>query len=541
MYRVPGSSYSNASTADAACMSPKRCSQCIDPSHRSQNRRQFARVAVLAPICSRRSTLVTMEAVRLARARELRRLKRTKLRCCPDKDGCNQCLRRGARFLIRAEADEEDEQSLADATCTLCPSPGAREGADTANLAPRSNSKSTATQRLRSASLSVNQSGAARELRAHTCQYPPQSAHVRLPSHLRAHCGSDWALRHGNDIDFPFARQGLATALYRDVPPALRLQLFTRCVLEVALEAKALGVTLTGADDLHDVVARMLARVIDDDANAEGYGRSTPPPGTARGSVHSPDVPAAARSSPSSPPKSRTRSQRSSRGATFSPGCNTVRRERVSTPTSSDSHAVSLDVRGAIEEVQAMLSKQRLQRGSGSSNSNSTGAFVDLSAPSVEELHFEMVRRLLSFIARGGLTEQEWDELDEQRNRRPPAPADTRVTTDTDAGRYSRARARSEFYSSFVEPNDSSGSCFLNPFALLFKRRNKTPMCPSFSGRCPENLSPVRAKPNPGMSPAPSPSDSLTKRGRGSMVAPSPLKLKLEPEMDTREAQVGAA
>ena len=229
-----------------------------------------------------------MEAVRLARARELRRLKRTKLRCCPDKDGCNQCLRRGARFLIRAEADEEDEQSLADATCTLCPSPGAREGADTANLAPRSNSKSTATQRLRSASLSVNQSGAARELRAHTCQYPPQSAHVRLPSHLRAHCGSDWALRHGNDIDFPFARQGLATALYRDVPPALRLQLFTRCVLEVALEAKALGVTLTGADDLHDVVARMLARVIDDDANAEGNGRSTPPPGTARGSEHFP-------------------------------------------------------------------------------------------------------------------------------------------------------------------------------------------------------------------------------------------------------------
>ena len=180
-----------------------------------------------------------MEAVRLARARELRRLKRTKLRCCPDRDGCNQCLRRGARFLIRAPAEEdeeEEEQSLADAPCcTSCPSPGSRKVADAGNHAPRSNSKSAAAQRLRSASLSVNQSGASRESRAHTCQYPPQSAHVRLPSHLRAHCGSDWALRHGNDIDFPFARQGLATALYRDVPPALRLQLFTRCVLEVAL------------------------------------------------------------------------------------------------------------------------------------------------------------------------------------------------------------------------------------------------------------------------------------------------------------------
>ena len=139
------------------------------------------------------------------------------------------------------------------------------------------------------------------------------------------------------------------------MPPALRLQLFTRCVLEVALEAKALGVALTGADDLHDVVARMLARVIDDDANAEGCGRSTPP-GTARGSVHSPAVPpAASRSSPSSPPKSRIRSQRGGRGATFSPGCNTARRERVSTPTSGEGHGVSLDVRGAIEEVQACL------------------------------------------------------------------------------------------------------------------------------------------------------------------------------------------
>ena len=103
-----------------------------------------------------------------------------------------------------------------------------------------------------------------------------------------------------------------------------------------------------------------------------------------------------------------------------------------------------------------------------------------------------------------------------------------------------RARARSEFYSWFVEPADSSGSCFVNPFALLFKRRNKTPLCPSFSGGCPENLSPVRAKPSHGISPARSPADSVTKRGRGSMAAPSPLKLKLEPEMDTREAQIGA-
>ena len=97
------------------------------------------------------AVVFTMEAVRLARARELRRLKRTKLRCCPDRDGCNQCLRRGARFLIRAPAEEdeeEEEQSLADAPCcTSCPSPGSRKVADAGNHAPRSNSKSAAAQR----------------------------------------------------------------------------------------------------------------------------------------------------------------------------------------------------------------------------------------------------------------------------------------------------------------------------------------------------------------------------------------------------------
>eukprot|EP00937_MAST-01D_sp_MAST-1D-sp2_P006004 g6004.t1 len=192
------------------------------------------------------------------RGRELRRLKRTKLRCCSDTDGCNQCLRRGARFLLHPCAGTalEDMESRSPGKCGS-PNGGSPNG----------------PARLRRCASAVADS-------RHTPRksFPPLSAHARLPAHLRAECGSDWAMRHANDVDFPFARQGLATALYQDVPPALRLQLIGRCVLEVALEANALGVALAGADDLQDVLVHMLARVINDDANAN------PKPGQARGS-----------------------------------------------------------------------------------------------------------------------------------------------------------------------------------------------------------------------------------------------------------------
>ena len=358
--------------------------------------------------------------------RELRRLKRTKQRCCPDNDGCNRCLRRGARYLLAH------------------------------GPAPAASATSFAAQ---------------------------------LPDHLRARCESDWASRHGNDIDFPFAREGLAAALRRDVPAALRLQQVGRCVLQVALEAGALGVALKGADDVQEVVVHMLARLIRDDAS-QGRGGST--------------CAAEQRSA------RRAARARASGGSDDDGDDDDDDDEGLALPL--------LDVRGAIEEVQALLARRCKK------------AAQD-AAGAADELHFEMVRRLAAQIARGGLGEQEWEQLE--------------------ASREGGAGGKSYYCSSFIDPSwidDADGGaargCWL-PLSLLFRRRPShtqvtrpaTPLGRGSDGvKKPPTYSPGKQSPaTRKFSPearvrrgsplfAPARKSALLPYG-----APSPLKLKLGP------------
>ena len=370
---------------------------------------------------------------------QLRRLKRTKLRCCPDNDGCNRCLRRGARYL-------------------LAHGPGGSQP-DRQHERP---------QRSRS------------ELGTHKdAPNASSSFAARLPCHLRARCESDWAMRHGDDGDFPFARQGLAAALRRGVPAALRLQQVGRCVLQVALEAGALGVALTGADDVQEVVVHMLARVIgDDESRGRGGDTQATAEGDSDGSDGSDDIP-------------------------------------------------NLDVRGALEQVHSLLSRRRRRREEAAERTGRPSWQMQDATSAAEELHFDMIRRLAAQIARGGLGEQAWEDLD---------------TTRASAAAYC---------SSFVDPwADSEGGsasagdgCLgLGLLALLFRRRpggqvaGASPPArarPEAAAHSPGKKSPATCKVSPARSR--SPLHFVLSRNGGrqlKMCSPSPLKLKLEPKTD---------